>query len=91
MSRGSAPAGPQIGHRTCLSDRHTTSQWLYSRCDPDTEAAFRAFSKAVFADGSLSSKTKQLIAVAVAHVTQCPTASPVTRRRRSGRERRPRS
>ena len=39
---------------------------------PDTEAAFQAFSQAVFADGALSSKTKQLIAVAVAHVTQCP-------------------
>jgi AhpD family alkylhydroperoxidase len=26
----------------------------------------------VFADGALPSKTKQLIAVAVAHVTQCP-------------------
>lgn len=39
---------------------------------PETEAAFQAFSKQVFADGSLSSKEKQLIAVAVAHVTQCP-------------------
>jgi AhpD family alkylhydroperoxidase len=26
----------------------------------------------VFAEGALSEKTKQLIAVAVAHVTQCP-------------------
>jgi AhpD family alkylhydroperoxidase len=39
---------------------------------PDAEAAFQAFSKAVFQEGALSSKTKQLIAVAVAHVTQCP-------------------
>lgn len=39
---------------------------------PDTDAAFRAFSKQVFADGALSAKTKQIIAVAVAHVTQCP-------------------
>ena len=39
---------------------------------PKSEAAFKAFSQAVFADGALSSKTKQLIAVAVAHVTQCP-------------------
>ncbi|MBN9533938.1 MAG: carboxymuconolactone decarboxylase family protein [Alphaproteobacteria bacterium] len=39
---------------------------------PDTEAAFQAFSKQVFADGALPGKTKQLIAVAVAHVTQCP-------------------
>jgi len=39
---------------------------------PDAEAAFRAFSKAVFAEGALPARTKQLIAVAVAHVTQCP-------------------
>lgn len=39
---------------------------------PDAEEAFRAFSKTVFRDGALSGKTKQLIAVAVAHVTQCP-------------------
>jgi AhpD family alkylhydroperoxidase len=35
-------------------------------------AAFRAFGQKVFANGALPSKTKQLIAVAVAHVTQCP-------------------
>ncbi len=39
---------------------------------PKQAEAFQAFSKAVFADGALSGKTKQLIAVAVAHVTQCP-------------------
>ena len=39
---------------------------------PDTEKAFQAFSKQVFADGALPAKVKQLIAVAVAHVTQCP-------------------
>ena len=39
---------------------------------PDAEAAFRAFGKAVFQDGALPRKTKQLIAIAVAHVTQCP-------------------
>ena len=33
---------------------------------------FKAFSAAVFADGALPGVTKQLIAVAVAHVTQCP-------------------
>jgi AhpD family alkylhydroperoxidase len=30
------------------------------------------FSQAVFRDGALPAKTKQPIAVAVAHVTQCP-------------------
>lgn len=39
---------------------------------PDATKAFEAFSQAVFADGELDTKTKQLIAVAVAHVTQCP-------------------
>jgi len=39
---------------------------------PETYAAFQAFSQQVFADGALPSKTKELIAVAVAHVTQCP-------------------
>jgi AhpD family alkylhydroperoxidase len=39
---------------------------------PNTAQAFQAFSQAVFAEGALPVKTKQLIAVAVAHVTQCP-------------------
>jgi AhpD family alkylhydroperoxidase len=39
---------------------------------PKPLEAFRAFSAAVFAEGALPAKTKQLIAVAVAHVTQCP-------------------
>lgn len=33
---------------------------------------WRNFSKTVFEDGALPEKTKHLIAVAVAHVTQCP-------------------
>ncbi|MGH8122042.1 MAG: carboxymuconolactone decarboxylase family protein [Rudaea sp.] len=39
---------------------------------PDIHDAFTAFSERVFAPGALPVKTKQLIAVAVAHVTQCP-------------------
>jgi AhpD family alkylhydroperoxidase len=39
---------------------------------PEIQAAFDAFSQRVFADGALPAKVKQLIAVAVAHVTQCP-------------------
>jgi Carboxymuconolactone decarboxylase family len=42
---------------------------------PEINEAFEHFSRAVFADGALPEKTKQLIAVAVAHVTQCRTAS----------------
>jgi AhpD family alkylhydroperoxidase len=33
---------------------------------------FQSFSQAVFADGALPVKVKQIVAVAVAHVTQCP-------------------
>lgn len=39
---------------------------------PDAQAAFDAFGKKVFADGALPAKMKQIVAVAVAHVTQCP-------------------
>lgn len=39
---------------------------------PAQQAAFEAFGKAVFSEGALSAMTKQIIAVAVAHVTQCP-------------------
>ena len=39
---------------------------------PETYDAFHAFSQKALASGALPAKTKQLIAVAVAHVTQCP-------------------
>ena len=39
---------------------------------PDTHDAFMKFSERVFAAGALPVKVKQLIAVAAAHVTQCP-------------------
>ena len=39
---------------------------------PKPAEAFKAFSQSVFADGAIPAQTKQLIAVAVAHVTQCP-------------------
>jgi AhpD family alkylhydroperoxidase len=39
---------------------------------PETDKAFQALSQQVFAEGALPVKIKQLIAVAVAHVTQCP-------------------
>ncbi|RDD60804.1 carboxymuconolactone decarboxylase family protein [Ferruginivarius sediminum] len=38
----------------------------------DVADAFQAFSRAAFKAGALDEKTKQLIAVATAHVTQCP-------------------
>ena len=42
------------------------------RLAPKPAEAFKAFSQSVFAEGAIPTKTKQLIAVAVAHVTQCP-------------------
>jgi len=39
---------------------------------PKQIEAWRNFSRTVFKEGVLDEKTKQLIAVAVAHVTQCP-------------------
>jgi AhpD family alkylhydroperoxidase len=48
-----------------LSDAH-------KRLSPEPYDAFQQFSRRVFANGALTTKTKQLIAVAVAHVTQCP-------------------
>jgi AhpD family alkylhydroperoxidase len=53
---------------------NTTTELARHRAElaPETHDAFEAFSKQVFAEGALPEKTKQLIAVAVAHVTQCP-------------------
>lgn len=39
---------------------------------PEINDAWEAFSRQVFTPGALDAKTKQLIAVAVAHTTQCP-------------------
>ena len=54
---------------------HPTTPELAARrkeLAPGVHAAFEDFSHAVFADGALPERTKELIAVAVAHVTQCP-------------------
>jgi AhpD family alkylhydroperoxidase len=48
-----------------ISDRRTALA-------PEITEAWRSFSKTVFREAALPEKTKQLIAVAVAHVTQCP-------------------
>ena len=39
---------------------------------PNTRNTFLAFTSQVFAEGELNSKTKHLIALAIAHVTQSP-------------------
>ena len=52
----------------------TTPELAHMRRElaPEIHSAWDEFSKKVFAAGALDEKTKQLIAVAVAHVTQCP-------------------
>jgi AhpD family alkylhydroperoxidase len=57
---------PMYPHSGALAERKRRE------LTPGTLEAFHAFSASVFADGALPGKTKQLIAVAVAHVTQCP-------------------
>jgi AhpD family alkylhydroperoxidase len=57
------PVYPEATHE--LAERRT-------RLAPEPAKAFSAFSRSVFAEGAITTKTKQLIAVAVAHVTQCP-------------------
>lgn len=54
---------PEITPQLARERRETSAE--------QTEA-FRNFSKQVFSEGALDAKTKQLIAVAAAHVTQCP-------------------
>ncbi len=51
-----------------------TSETAKKKADlaPEQIEAWRKFSREVFKEGDLDKKTKQLIAVAVAHVTQCP-------------------
>jgi AhpD family alkylhydroperoxidase len=58
---GTIPAGSEL-----------TPSELRQRLAPEIETAFREFGQRVFADGALPADTKELIAVAVAHVTQCP-------------------
>ncbi len=45
---------------------------IRKQLEPEAHEAFTRFSEHVFADGALPVKTKQLIAVAAAHITQCP-------------------
>jgi AhpD family alkylhydroperoxidase len=70
-------------HRNTIDRRGPMAQGMYpaatrelaahrAELAPRINEAFENFSRAVFAEGALPEKTKQLIAVAVAHVTQCP-------------------
>jgi AhpD family alkylhydroperoxidase len=52
--------------------KHLTRLKKLDQNAPEATKAFWAFDKAVFAEGALSVRDKQLIAVAVALTTQCP-------------------
>jgi AhpD family alkylhydroperoxidase len=39
---------------------------------PEAYRAFLDFDGKAFADGALSTKTKELVAIGIAHITQCP-------------------
>ena len=58
--------------RTMPATSARTVSELRRSLAPEVEGAFREFGRRVFADGALPADTKELIAVAVAHVTQCP-------------------
>jgi AhpD family alkylhydroperoxidase len=60
------------GAQQNVSPRHTRIGAAGRELTSAQQTAFDAFGKVVFADGALSAKMKQIIAVAVAHVTQCP-------------------
>ena len=74
MARADRP-----GRRGCVVSEHAVPP-VYPRATdemsrrrrelaPEVHEAWDRFSSAVFADGALDERTKQLIAVAVAHVT----------------------
>ena len=44
----------------------------FDELSSDSWKAFQAFDKAALSDGAISAKYKELMAIAVAHTTQCP-------------------
>jgi AhpD family alkylhydroperoxidase len=59
-------------HKTLFPEATRESAEKKAALAPKNIEAWRNFSRTVFEAGALPEKTKQLIAVAVAHVTQCP-------------------
>ena len=57
---------------TTQSDRTVALTQKRRHLAPTIHKAFRDFSREVFRAGAVSVKVKELIALAVAHVTQCP-------------------
>ena len=53
---------------------------------PEAYPAFLDFDGKAFADGALSTKTKELVAIGIAHITQCPWCidAHVNRARKAG-------
>ena len=51
---------------------HLSKLSTYKKLSPDAWAAYQKFDAAAMAEGSVSAKNKQLIAIAVAHTTQYP-------------------
>jgi len=77
MAASAALSAPKRARRCSMTDSiyppsSTETAERRRALAAETEKAFQAFSRQVFADGALPAKTKQIIAVAVAHVTQCP-------------------
>ena len=76
LPRSAAHRVSHDGHQERKANvEHPTTREIARRrraLAPDIHQAFDSFSRAVFADGALPEQTKQLIAVAVAHTTQCP-------------------
>jgi hypothetical protein len=68
----------------------STSEIAHKRRDltPDQQGAFDAFGKAVFADGALSAKAKQISRLRWPTRHSAPTASMVRPRRHCAQERR---
>jgi len=52
--------------------KHLTKLGKYKKLSPEAWKAFQKFDTAALAEGAVSVKNKELIAVAVAHTTQCP-------------------
>jgi AhpD family alkylhydroperoxidase len=76
MQRSTPPRQNQQGKISMSIDMYPQStneiQDRRRTLAPQQLKAFHEFSRQAFAEGALGTKVKQLIAVAVAHATQCP-------------------
>lgn len=70
--QGGSEAGASARPRPLYPPATAASAARRRELAPDIHSAWDSFSATVFAAGALDELTKHLIAVAVAHVTQCP-------------------